>query len=40
VIINDGTAQVTLDESVFGLAKGQIAAFYEGDRLIGGGVIC
>jgi tRNA-specific 2-thiouridylase len=33
-------AKVTLKEPVFGLAKGQIAAFYEEDRLIGGGVIC
>ncbi|MEN8727391.1 MAG: tRNA 2-thiouridine(34) synthase MnmA [Sulfurovum sp.] len=40
VIINDGRAKVMLQESVFGLAKGQIAAFYEGDKLIGGGVIC
>ena len=40
VIINDGRAKVMLQEPVFGLAKGQIAAFYEGDKLIGGGVIC
>jgi len=40
VSITDGRAQVTLDEPVFGLAKGQIAAFYEDDKLIGGGVIC
>ena len=33
-------ATVTLKEPVFGLAKGQIAAFYDGDRLLGGGVIC
>jgi tRNA-specific 2-thiouridylase len=33
-------AWVRLDEPVFGLAKGQIAAFYDGDRLIAGGVIC
>lgn len=33
-------ASVTLREPVFGLAKGQIAAFYEEDKLIGGGVIC
>jgi tRNA-specific 2-thiouridylase len=31
---------VVLDQPVFGLAKGQIAAFYEDDKLIGGGVIC
>ena len=40
VVINDGRATVTLGEPVFGLAKGQIAAFYEGDKLLGGGVIC
>jgi tRNA-specific 2-thiouridylase len=39
-VINDGRAKVTLEEPVFGLAKGQIAAFYEDDKLIGGGVIC
>lgn len=33
-------AQVSLKEPVFGLAQGQIAAFYDGDRLLGGGVIC
>ncbi len=40
VKIKDGRAKVVLDEPVFGLAHGQIAAFYEGDRLLGGGVIC
>ncbi len=40
VVINDGRAKVVLEEPVFGLAKGQIAAFYEDDKLIGGGVIC
>lgn len=40
VIINGDKAKVMLDEAVFGLAKGQIAAFYEGDKLLGGGVIC
>ncbi len=33
-------ATVTLKEPVFGLAKGQIAAFYKEDKLLGGGVIC
>jgi tRNA U34 2-thiouridine synthase MnmA/TrmU len=28
-----------LEKPVFGLAKGQIAAFYEDERLLGGGVI-
>jgi len=36
----DDTALVTLQRAVFGLAKGQIAAFYKGERLLGGGVIC
>ncbi len=40
VIVEQGRAKVLLDEPVFGLAYGQIAAFYEGDRLLGGGVIC
>ena len=40
VQIKDGVAKVVLDEPVYGLAKGQIAAFYEGDRLLAGGVIC
>jgi tRNA-specific 2-thiouridylase len=39
VIISEGKARVTLKEPVFGLAKGQIAAFYEEDKLLGGGVI-
>jgi len=37
---NSQRAKVTLSEPVFGLAQGQIAAFYDGDRLIGGGIIC
>ena len=40
VSIKEGRAKVTLHEPVFGLAKGQIAAFYEEDKLLGGGVIC
>ncbi len=40
VVIKEGRATVRLNESVFGLAKGQIAAFYEEDKLLGGGVIC
>jgi tRNA-specific 2-thiouridylase len=40
VKIKDGRAKVVLDEPVFGLAHGQIAAFYDGKRLLGGGVIC
>ncbi|BAF72000.1 tRNA 2-thiouridine(34) synthase MnmA [Sulfurovum sp. NBC37-1] len=33
-------ATVVLTEPVFGLAKEQVAAFYDGRRLLGGGVIC
>jgi tRNA-specific 2-thiouridylase len=33
-------AVVVLEEPVFGLAQGQIAAFYDEDKLLGGGVIC
>jgi len=40
VVIKEGRATVTLGEPVFGLAKGQIAAFYEEEILLGGGVIC
>lgn len=40
VIISGEKATVKLEEPVFGLAKGQIAAFYDGERLLGGGVIC
>jgi tRNA-specific 2-thiouridylase len=40
VVIEGDRAKVQLDDAVFGLAKGQIAAFYEGDKLLGGGVIC
>jgi len=40
VVIKEGRAKVTLEEPVFGLAMGQIAAFYEEDKLLGGGVIC
>ena len=40
VVIDGDKAKVTLQEPVFGLAKGQIAAFYEENKLIGGGVIC
>jgi tRNA-specific 2-thiouridylase len=40
VSIREGRAKVMLKEPVFGLASGQIAAFYEGDKLLAGGVIC
>ncbi len=40
VRIDGERATVTLKEPVFGLAKEQIAAFYDGERVLGGGVIC
>ena len=40
VKIEGDRASVVLNEPVFGLAKGQVAAFYDGQRLLGGGVIC
>ena len=40
VVIEGDRAFVSLKEPVFGLAKGQISAFYEGAILLGGGVIC
>ena len=39
VTIEGDTGWVVLDEPVFGLAKGQFAVFYEGEKLLGGGVI-
>ncbi len=39
VKIEDNKAYVTLKESVFGVATGQAAVFYEEDKLIGGGWI-
>ena len=40
VVMNEEEASVTLDEPVFGLAYGQVAVFYEGEKVIGSGVIC
>ena len=40
VTIEGERGHVSLEKAVFGLAKGQIAALYEGEKLIGGGVIC
>ncbi|MEA3418215.1 MAG: tRNA 2-thiouridine(34) synthase MnmA [Campylobacterota bacterium] len=40
VVIKDDSATIKLDQPVFGLARGQIAAFYDEERLLGGGVIC
>ena len=39
VKIENDKAYVELDESVFGVAVGQAAVFYDGDKLIGGGWI-
>jgi len=39
VVLKEGYGEVELQESVFGLAKGQFAVFYEGDKVIGSGEI-
>jgi tRNA-specific 2-thiouridylase len=39
VTVQGDRGHVHLDEPVFGLARGQFAVFYDGDRLLGGGVI-
>jgi tRNA-specific 2-thiouridylase len=35
----DGSVRVTFDEPQRAIAGGQFAAFYDGDILVGGGVI-
>jgi tRNA-specific 2-thiouridylase len=40
VEITGETATVELKEPVMGVAKGQAAVFYDGDKLLGGGWIC
>ena len=40
VVIEAEKATVTLKEGVFGVAVGQAAVFYDGDKLVGGGWIC
>lgn len=40
VTLEGEKGSVILHEPVFGLAYGQVAVFYEGDRVIGSGVIC
>lgn len=39
VVVKNDKAYVTLKESVFGVATGQAAVFYDGNKLIGGGWI-
>ncbi len=39
VKITQGCAEVTLDEPVYGVAKGQAAVFYDNNKLVGGGWI-
>ncbi len=36
----DNRATVELDSPVFGLAFGQVAVFYEGEKVVGSGIIC
>jgi tRNA-specific 2-thiouridylase len=40
VVLHGDKGSVELSESVFGLAYGQVAVFYEGDKVLGSGVIC
>ncbi len=40
VSLYDGTAVVNLKEPIFGVAPGQSAVFYDGDTVMGGGIIC
>ncbi len=40
VKLDGDIGEVELSEPVFGLAFGQVAVFYEGDKVIGSGVIC
>ncbi|MBU1668425.1 tRNA 2-thiouridine(34) synthase MnmA [bacterium] len=40
VTLNGNEGSVELEASVFGLAYGQVAVFYEGDKVLGSGVIC
>jgi len=40
VVLNGESGSVELSEPVFGLAYGQVAVFYEGNKVVGSGVIC
>jgi len=37
--IDNNIGLITLQENVYGVAKGQFAVFYDGDKLLGGGEI-
>jgi tRNA-specific 2-thiouridylase len=39
VTLNGETGEVLLDEPVFGLAYGQVAVFYEDNKVVGSGII-
>jgi tRNA-specific 2-thiouridylase len=38
-LLPDGSARVSFREPVWGIAPGQLAVFYDGDRVLGGGTI-
>ena len=38
-VLGDGTAEVELKQSAFGVASGQLAVFYRGELVIGSGFI-
>lgn len=40
VTLNGDNGKVELQASVFGLAYGQVAVFYDGDKVLGSGIIC
>ncbi len=40
VKIEGAEGNVEMEEAVFGLAYGQVAVFYDGDKVIGSGIIC
>ena len=40
VKIDNNLGEVKLKQSVFGLAFGQVAVFYDGNRVLGSGIIC